>query len=223
MGYKIAIDGPAGAGKGYVAREVSKKLGIINIDTGAMYRAFALYIMKNNIDINDEIKINNVLEKVNIDLLFEKDCCKVILNGEDVSLEIRTEEVATMASQISCIPLVRNHMINLQRQMAENKNVVMEGRDIGSVVLKDADVKIFLTASVEERAKRRYIEYIEKGIECSMEKVIEYIKHRDELDIKKEVSPLIKTKDMIEIDTTNLTKDEVVERIIEIVKDKVTI
>lgn len=221
MGYKIAIDGPAGAGKGFVASTVAKKLDYLYIDTGAMYRAFALYVSKNKIDINDEKKIQDALKNIDIKLVYDENKnLKVYLNEEDVSQDIRTEQIGMLSSVVSALPIVRKHMTESQRKLAGKNNVVMEGRDIGSVVFPDAEVKIFLTASREERAKRRLQDLLEKGRKTTYGEVLDSIRKRDELDTTKKISPLIKTDDMKEIDSTFLTKDEVIDSVIKYVKEK---
>ncbi len=221
MGYKIAIDGPAGAGKGFVASTVAKKLDYLYIDTGAMYRAFGLYVSRNKIDINDEEKIEEALKNTDIKLVYDKNKnLKVYLNEEDVSQDIRTEQIGILSSVVSALPIVRKYMTESQRGLAGKNNVVMEGRDIGSVVFPDAELKIFLTASREERAKRRLQDLLEKGRKTTYGEVLDSIRKRDELDTTKKISPLIKTDDMIEIDSTFLTKDEVIDRVIKLVKGK---
>lgn len=220
MTYKITIDGPSGTGKGYVAQEVSKKLGFLHLDTGAMYRAFTLYCKNNNINIDDEEGINSAIDKVKIDFIYEDNSVKTILNGANVSLDIRTEEIGILTSKFSALPKVRETMIKRQREYSVNNNIVVDGRDTGSVVFKDATLKIFLTASVEARAKRRYNELVLKGQSVVFEDVLEDIKKRDEMDLTRKISPLIKTEDMIKIDTTNLNKEQVVEKVLELVKQK---
>lgn len=221
MGYKISIDGPSGSGKGFLASTVAKKIGYLYIDTGAMYRAFGLYVSKNNIDLNDEEKIKEAMNKVSIDFTYdENNNLRTYLNGKDVSDEIRTEQVGMLASVVSAVPYVRHDMIERQRKLAGKNNVIMEGRDIGSVVFKDAELKIFLTASIEERAKRRFHDLLDKGRKVTYGEVLEIMKKRDEQDLTKEISPLVKTDDMIEIDTTFMSKDEVIDKVIELVKKK---
>lgn len=220
MGYKITIDGPSSTGKGYVAREVSKKLGILNIDTGAMYRAFALYCIDNKVDLNNKEDVKSALEKAIITFEHTDSSMKVFLNNKDVSSEIRTEQVAMFASKVSAIISVREEMVKRQREIGSFTNFLMEGRDIGSVVFPQADVKIYLTATLEVRASRRYNELVLKNKNITFKEVLDDIQRRDEADINKGVSPLIKTKDMIEIDTTNMSKDQVVDKVIEIIKQK---
>lgn len=220
MSYKIAIDGPAGAGKGYVAKTISKILGIIYIDTGAMYRTFGLYVNQEGIDLQDEASVEKALANCNISFKYAGDKLSVYLNGVDVEENIRTEEAGMMASKVSSIKSVRQDMVRRQREMGKEYSVIMEGRDIGSVVFPDAEVKIYLTADVTERAKRRLIDLNAKGLGITLEEVIEDIKKRDEADINKPISPLIKTEDAVEVDTTNMTKDEVVNHILGIIKMK---
>ena len=220
MGYKITIDGPSGAGKGCVAKGLSERLDVLNIDTGAMYRTLALYCIENNVNIDDEREVANILKDVDIYLKNEDSAVKVFLNDVDVSVKIRTEQVGLVAAKVAHIIPVREYMREKQRDIAGSQNVVAEGRDIGSVVFPDAELKIFLTATVETRAERRYKDMLEKNKETTYEEVLEYIKERDELDRTRKISPLIKTEDMIEIDNTNMSKVEVVERVLELVKEK---
>ena len=208
---RIAIDGPAGSGKGTVAGILAEKLDLINIDTGATYRCVALLALRNNIDIKDEEKLINISENIKIEETKDK---KVYLNGEDVTEEIRSNEVTAVVSQISSIVKLRENMVNIQRELASNSNCVMEGRDITTVVLPDAEYKIYLDATIEERAKRRFKENQEKGIESTYEEIYENIKMRDENDMNKPVGALKRTKDQFYVDTTNKTIDEVVDIII---------
>lgn len=220
MGYKISIDGPSGAGKGCVAKGLSEKLDVLNIDTGAMYRTLALYCIENNINVDDEKKVVGILKDVDIYLKNEKSVVKAFLNNVDVSYKIRTEQVGLVAAKVSSILDVREYMREKQRTMANNQNIVAEGRDIGSVVFPDADLKIFLTAEAQTRAMRRYKDMLEKNKETTYEQVLDYIIKRDELDRTRKISPLIKTEDMIEIDNTNMSKTEVVEKVLELMKEK---
>ncbi len=220
MGYKITIDGPSGTGKGYVAHEISKKLGILYIDTGAMYRAFSLYCENNNVSLEDEANIKAALERVDLDLVYEGEMLRILLNGVDVSQDIRNEQVGLYASKVSAIPIVRQHMIQRQRELAGKSDVVMEGRDIGSVVFPNAELKIFLTADAAVRAERRYKDLVKKDRQITFEQVLEDIKRRDEADLTRPISPLIKTDDMIQIDTTNLNKEQVVSEVLKLVKQK---
>ena len=220
MGYKISIDGPSGAGKGCVAKGLSERLDVLNIDTGAMYRTLALYCIENNINVDNKEDIISILKDVDIYLKNEDGLVKAFLNDVDVSLKIRTEQVGLVAAKVSSILEVREYMREKQKAMAACQNVVAEGRDIGSVVFPDADLKIFLTATVETRAHRRYKDMLEKNKETTYEEVLEYIKQRDELDRTRKISPLVKTDDMVEIDNTNMPKEEVVEKVLELIKEK---
>lgn len=220
MGYKIAIDGPSGTGKGYVAHEISKILDCMYVDTGAMYRAFGLYCKNNNIDLDDEKQIRNALDNAELSFDYEQDTFKTFVNGEDVSSAIRTEQVGKLATIVSALPVVRQRMIERQRNLAGTNNVVMEGRDIGSVVFRDAELKIFLTADLHVRAERRYNDLILSGKNVTFEEVLEDIKRRDEKDMTKAISPLIKTDDMIVLDTTYLDKQQVIEEVLKLVKQK---
>lgn len=220
MGYKISIDGPSGAGKGCVAKGLSERLDVLNIDTGAMYRTLALYCIENGVNVDDEKEVVSILKDVDIYLKNENSLVKAFLNDIDVSSKIRTEQVGLVAAKISHILSVREYMREKQRAMAGSQNVVAEGRDIGSVVFPDADLKIFLTATVETRANRRYKDMLEKNKEIKYNEVLEHIKQRDELDRTRKISPLIKTEDMIEIDNTNMSKEQVVERVLELIREK---
>ncbi|HHX18499.1 MAG TPA: (d)CMP kinase [Clostridium sp.] len=213
----IAIDGPAGAGKSTIAKLISKKLGILYLDTGAMYRAVALKAINENIDTLDEEKLSKLVENINIEIVYSKDEQKIILDGEDVSSLIRTPEVSIGASNVATIPDVRIKMVELQRKISSESSVVMDGRDIGSYVLPNADVKIFLNADIKERAKRRYSEQLSKNI--TLEEVLKDIEYRDKNDSSRSFAPLIKASDAIEIDTTNMSIDEVVNTILGYVKN----
>lgn len=215
MGKVIAIDGPAGSGKGTIANILAKKYGYTYIDTGATYRCVALSILRNNIDITDEEGIINLVKTLNIDF---DESGKTYLNNEDVSNLIRTKEVSSIVSPISSIVKVREILVDLQRKMANNKDVVMEGRDITTVVFPNADYKFYLDASVDERANRRYIQNQESGINMSYDEILENIKKRDYNDMNKPVGALKRTEEQIYIDATNLTIDEVVEKIMEYIK-----
>lgn len=216
MSFVIAIDGPAGAGKGTITKLVSEKLDATNVDTGAMYRCITLYMIRNNIDIKDIEKIEKLLNNINIELTNKK----IYLNGEDVTNLIREKEVNELVSQVSHIQVVRNNMVNLQRKMAEGKNVIMEGRDIGTNVFPDAEVKIYLDATPEERAKRRVKQNEQKGIKISYKDILENIKFRDNNDKTSNVAPLKQAEDAIYIDSSNMTINEVVEKIVKIIKEK---
>lgn len=210
----IAIDGPAGSGKSTTARLVAQKLGYIYIDTGAMYRALTLKVIELGIDPNDESSIIKIAENTKIELLYENGNLKVILDGKDVSEKIRSPEVTSLVSIVSAHPKLRDIMVKKQRELGRNGGVVMDGRDIGTVVFPDADLKIFMTADVKERAKRRQKELKAQGFDVEIEKLIKEIEERDKFDSTREVGPLKKADDAIEIDTTNLTIDEQVELVL---------
>jgi len=212
----IAIDGPAGAGKSTIAKLLAKKLNYIYIDTGAMYRAMGLYYLNNNVDITLESEINKLVDLINIEITYENSVQQIILNGENVTDKIRTEEVSQAASIVSSYKLVREKMVKLQQNLASKTNVVMDGRDIGTVVLPDAKVKVYLTASASERANRRYKELIEKGQEVNVEDIKKDIEERDYRDTHRENSPLVKADDATLIDSSNMTIDEVVDEILKL-------
>lgn len=220
MSFLVAIDGPAGSGKGTIADLVAKKLKFIHIDTGAMYRCITLYAIQNNISKDNVQKIVDSMGNIEIDQKNENDKQIFVLNGENVSERIRTEEVNKLVSDFSSIQKVREKLVLLQRKLAQNKNVIMEGRDIGTTVFPNADIKIYLDGSLEVRAKRRYKEYIEKGIEITYEEVKESIIKRDEKDRNREYGALKMAEDAILIDTTELSIDEVVGKVISIIKQK---
>ena len=211
---QIALDGPAGAGKSTIAKEVAKRLQFVYIDTGAMYRTLALACLKQGIPALDEVRVCDAAEGADLDIQYIDGVQHMLLNGEDVSDQIRTEQVGKAASDTSKYQRVRTRLVALQQQLAERYDVVMDGRDIGTVVLPDADLKIFLTASVEVRAERRYREYLEKGIDCDLDAIREDIRERDYNDTHRENSPLRKAQDAIEVDTSDMTIPEVTEEII---------
>lgn len=214
MGKIVAIDGPAGSGKGTVAKIVAEKCNLTYIDTGAMYRAIAYACLKNNIDVSDENKIVELANNSTIDFINGK----TYLNGVDISKEIRTMEVTKIVSPISSIIKLREILVDMQRKMAGDKDVIMEGRDITTVVFPNATFKFYLDASLDARANRRYKENVEKGMQVSLEEIKENISKRDYNDMNKEVGSLIKTEDSIYIDSTELTIEEVVNRIINIIE-----
>lgn len=220
MSFIVAIDGPAGVGKGTIANLVAEKFGFLNVDTGAMYRSVTLAMLRQNIGIEEEEKIKKLLSEITIELKEENGEEIVLLNGEDVSEAIRTKEVNAFISGVSALRIVRNKMLELQRKIAEGQEVVMEGRDIGSTVFPNADVKIYLDATVEERANRRLRQNKEKGIEMSYEEVLESVKKRDLIDSTREVSPLRKADDAILIDCTELSQDELSNKVYEIIEEK---
>lgn len=216
MSYKIAIDGPASAGKSSVAKALSKELGYIYIDTGAMYRTLALYLIDNNIDYDNEEDIKKVIDLIDIDIIYDNGIQQLYLNGKNVTNDIRTPKVSDAASKSSRFKVVRDKLLNLQRDLAEKNNCVMDGRDIGSKVLPNANLKIFLTADLECRAKRRYEENLSKGINCTYEDTKKEMIDRDYRDSNRENDPLIKVDDAVLIDNTNMTIDEVVDKILEL-------
>lgn len=220
MGFVVALDGPAGSGKGTVTKKVAEKMNLINIDTGAMYRCVTLECLNNGITPNDIEKIERILEKIDIKLERKEKKQIVILNQKDVTKKIRTTEIDENVAQFSAIKQVRDKITPIQQKMSENADIIMEGRDIGTVVFPNADVKIFLDCSIEERARRRYKQNIEKGIKCSYEEVLESIKQRHLLETQREIAPLKQAEDAKYIDSTNLTIEQVVEKIIKIIKEK---
>ena len=220
MSFIVAIDGPAGSGKGTVTKLVGDELGLINIDTGATYRCVALETLNKNIPIENKEDIINLLDKINIEFLTEKDVQKVYLNGENVTTKIRSKEVSKIVSQVSSIKEVRFKMVDLQRRLAEGKDVIMEGRDIGTYVFPNANVKIYLDATAEERAKRRYLQNQEAKIEMEYDEILQNIKMRDKNDMEKEIGALKKAPDAVYIDSSNLSITQVKDKIIEIIKEK---
>lgn len=214
----IAIDGPAGAGKSTIARMVSAEMGYIYVDTGAMYRAVALYITENNID---DRSIENELKNVEISLKFVDGAQRVFIGDRDVSELIRTPEISMAASRTSAIPAVRAYLFELQKKTARENNVIMDGRDIGTVVLPNADVKIFLTAAAEERASRRYKELAEKPDHPTYEEILEDIIQRDYQDMNRETAPLKQAEDAVFVDTTKLTLEQSAETIAKIIKERI--
>ena len=220
MSFIVAMDGPAGTGKGTITSLISKEMGLVNIDTGATYRCVALYAIKNNIKLEEKEKIIESLPNIHIDMKNEQGVQKVYLNNEDVTSEIRSKEVTKIVSQVSSIIEVRLAMVEVQRNLAKGKDVIMEGRDITTYVFPNADVKIYLDANEEERAKRRYKEMQEKGIEMTYDEVLKNIQIRDKNDKEKEIGALKIAEDAIYIDTTNLSIEEVKEKVKEIITEK---
>lgn len=199
----IAIDGPSGAGKSTIARMLAQKLSFVYVDTGALYRTIGYYMHKHGIDTRDAAEVAGHLKELSLELVYQNGVQKVMLNGEDVSNEIRTPQMAMCASEVSAIPRVREYLLSLQREIAAAQNVVMDGRDIGTVVLPDADIKIYLTATPEDRANRRYHEHLFRGEQVEFEKLLADILKRDEQDMNRKISPLKKAEDAILIDTSN--------------------
>ena len=214
---QVAIDGPAGAGKSVISKLVAEKLKFIHVDTGALYRGMAVYFRENNVDYKDENSLKEALNKFDIKIEFKGDMQHVILNGVDITSKLRDEEIGQIASVSSAMQCVRDKVTDIQRNIANENNVIMDGRDIGSVILPNATVKIFLTASAKERANRRYKELIEKNIEADYDTIYNEIVKRDEQDSTRKVSPLIKADDAIELDTSDLTIEQVIDKIIEII------
>ncbi len=211
----IAFDGPAGSGKSTIAKIISEKLGITYLDTGAMYRAVTLYFLENNVDFNDENQVKINLEKIELEFINDK----LYLNNKDVSEQIREKNVNDNVSFVSAIRIVREKMVDLQRKMSGKKSVVLDGRDIGTVVFPNADYKFYITASVDVRARRRYEEELKKGISnLSFDEVKKSMENRDYIDSNREVTPLRKADDAIEIDTSDMSIEEVLEKILSYIK-----
>ncbi len=217
----IAIDGPAGAGKSTVAKGVAKELGYIYVDTGALYRAIGVNALRNNIGTKDAKALEKSLNGLSIELKFVDGTQRVYLNGEDVSEEIRKPEASMAASDVSSVPCVRAFLLELQRTLAENNNCLMDGRDIGTVVLPNADIKIFMTADVEERAERRMKELREKGITDSYEQILKEMKERDYQDSHREIAPLKPAEDSIVFNTSGNTLEQSVKEVTNIIKSKI--
>lgn len=213
MGYNVAIDGPAGAGKSTIAKLVAKEMGYIYVDTGAMYRGLAIHFLKKGVDPEEKEAVVEACRDAEVTIGYEDGVQQIYLNGENVTGMLRTEEVGNMASRTSAIPEVREKLLELQRSLASEKDVIMDGRDIGTNILPDADVKIYLTASVETRAKRRYDELKEKGESCDLEEIARDIKARDERDMTRDIAPLKKAEDAVLVDSSDMTIEEVVGRI----------
>lgn len=213
MGYNIAIDGPAGAGKSTIARLLAKRKGYVYVDTGAMYRALALYFLEQGIRPEDREAVVDTCRKAEVAISYENGVQQIYLNRRNVTSQIREEAVGNMASVTSAIPEVRARLLDLQRQLAKEQDVVMDGRDIGTYVLPEAQVKVYLTASVETRADRRYKELTEKGVSCDYEEIARDIQERDERDMNREVAPLRQAEDAVLVDSSDMTIEEVVEKI----------
>lgn len=218
MGYQVAIDGPAGAGKSTIAKLVAKEKGFIYVDTGAMYRALAVYFLDQGIRAEDTDKIIRAVGQAEVKIRYEEGLQQVYLNGVNVTGRLREEAVGNMASKSSAIPEVRAKLLDLQRGLAQEEDVVMDGRDIGTCVLPEADVKVFLTASVETRARRRYDELQEKGVLCDLEEIKADIRERDERDMTRETAPLRQADDAVLIDSSDMTIPEVTAAIAELCK-----
>lgn len=221
MVYNIAIDGPAGAGKSTIAKLVAKELSFIYVDTGAMYRAMALYLLKNGVNKENAEEISKVCKNAEISIEYRDGVQIVLLNGENVNAYLRTEEVGNMASVSSANPDVRAKLLELQRSLAAKQSVVMDGRDIGTTILPNAEVKVYLTASSATRAKRRYLELTEKGIACDIAEIQRDIEERDARDMNREISPLRQAEDAVLVDSSEMSIEEVVKAILQIYEEKV--
>lgn len=219
MSFNIAIDGPAGAGKSTIAKMVAKKLGFVYVDTGAMYRAIALYMLRNRVE-KDEEQVSKQVENADVKIVYADGEQQVLLNGENVSAYIRTEEVGNMASFVAKTEAVRAKLLELQRNLAATEDVIMDGRDIGTHVLPNAEVKIYLTASSAERANRRYKELCEKGVSCDLKEIEKDIIARDEQDMNRKIAPLKQAADAKLIDSSHMNMEQVVEEIIGIYESK---
>ena len=220
MNYRIALDGPSGAGKSTIAKRLSAELGFVYVDTGAMYRTIALYCLQNKVDISDETAVAAVLPDIDIELKYIDGEQRVLLNGTDVSKEIRINEVSMAASKTSAYKPVRAFLLDVQRNVAKTQSVIMDGRDIGTVVLPDAEIKIFLVAAAEERAKRRYKELLERGQNVPFEEVLQDIVQRDYNDEHRAESPLKQAEDAIRLDTSLLDFEQSYQAVLEIAKSK---
>lgn len=220
MAFNVAIDGPAGAGKSTIAKSVAAELNFIYVDTGAMYRAIALYLIRNGIKADENAKISEKCKEAQVSIQYVDGKQVVLLNGEDVNPYIRTEEVGNMASASSTNPDVRAQLLDLQRELAAKNDVIMDGRDIGTNILPDAQAKIYLTASIEVRAKRRYNELIAKGLECDLKEIEKDIAERDERDMNREIAPLKQAEDAVFLDTSDMGIEEVKNAIIELIRSK---
>ena len=218
---RIALDGPSGAGKSTVAKAVAKRLGIVYVDTGALYRSIGLYVQRKGVSKDDKEKVIAMLDEIKLDLKFNDGTQVVLLNGEDVGGFIRTGEISMYASAVSAIPEVRAFLLETQRKIAGENSVIMDGRDIGTVIIPDAEVKIFLVASAEARAERRYKELIEKGESCTYEGVLADIKERDNNDSTRAVAPAVPAEDAIFLDNSNLNQEQTIDKVIEIIENTV--
>lgn len=219
MPMNIAIDGPVGAGKSSIADQVAQRLNILHLDTGAMYRAFGLHALRSGADLASEAALSALVEHVDVQVKYENGAQRTLLFGEDVSELIRSGEVSAAASAVSKWPSVRRRMVRAQQEMARTADMLIDGRDIGTVVLRDSPCKIFLTAAAEERARRRYLQQMEKGDTTPYEQVLRELNARDEQDMNRKTDPLRQAEDAVLVDSTNMTQEETVEAIIRIVED----
>ena len=220
MGFNVAIDGPAGAGKSTVAKMISKEMNFIYVDTGAMFRAIGIYFLRNNVSPEDNAAVAEAVKKIDVGIVYENGAQQVLLNGENVTGELRTQEVGDMASRASVNPDVRNALLELQRKLARENDVVMDGRDIGTVVLPQADLKIYLTASSRIRAERRVGELKEKGIEADLDVTEKEIIERDNRDMNREVAPLKQADDAILVNTDDMDAETVCKTIMDYIKER---
>ncbi len=220
MSFNIAIDGPAGAGKSTVAKRAAKELGFVYVDTGAMYRTIALALKEGGVNIDDPKALQAALDQIDISICYQDGVQHMILNGEDVSGLIRTNEISDYASKSSAIPAVRQKLLDMQRDMAKKMNLLMDGRDIGTKILPDADLKIYLTASVDVRAERRYLEMKEKGEACSFDEIRKEIEDRDYRDMHRAAAPLKMADDAVLLDSSDMDPDQVVAKIVSLAKER---
>ena len=220
MGFNIAIDGPAGAGKSTIARRTAQELSFIYVDTGALYRALAVFLVDEGISPEDTEKVGEAVKNVKVSIAYENGEQQVLVNGKNVTSRLRAEAVGNMASKVSAIPAVRAALLDLQRDLAKAHDVLMDGRDIGTNVLPEAELKIYLTASVETRAERRYKELQEKGVEADFSKIKEEIEARDHQDMTRDIAPLKQAEDAIYLDTSHMNIDEVVEAIKKLYRER---
>ena len=216
----IAIDGPAGAGKSTIAKAVAKRLGIIYLDTGAMYRSVAYYVLKHGVSVSDEKEVQRLLDGLEMDIRYEDGAQQIYVCGENVTPYLREPHMSKAASDVSALPAVRYKMVELQREFAASHDVVLDGRDIGTFVLPEANCKFYMTASPEERAERRHKELAEKGSACTLQEVLDDINKRDYNDSHRAVAPLMQADDAVYIDTTDMTPEEVTELVVRTVSEK---
>jgi len=221
MGINVALDGPSGAGKSTIAKAVAKKLEYVYVDTGAMYRSIAYYVISKGADLSDPEQIKPLLGEISIKLCYTEAGQRVMLNDEDVSDKIRTPEISMGASKVSAIPEVREFLLELQKNIAKENNIIMDGRDIGTTILPNAEVKIYLTASADTRAKRRALEYEQKGESFDLDQIRKDIIERDERDMNREISPLKQADDAVLVDSSEMGIDQVVDTILDVYNKKV--